>query len=256
MRLAFISAVNPQTDTRHWSGCTHHLYAALARQVETVPLVVTADPPPTWQRTYYRFWSKLTGRHSTWGLRPAVLQQLGRRAAEAVAAAKADAALAIGQGYLVFWQSAVPAGFMVDVLYGAAFEKKGDWRVGIGDWLRRGEEKRLAEFAQQSVDRAAKVFVTSEDAVGRAGRRLGTRIPAEKKVITQIGANFAGLPAVVGPRQAPPPLRLLWVGTNWEGKGGEDCLAVLDGLRAAGVEAETRNCTGRGGVRRVLSGRV
>lgn len=57
-------------------------------------------------------------------------------------------------------------------------------------------------------------------------------------IVAPIGANLDQIPLTLKGRPSAPPLKLLWVGMDWSRKGGDDCLAVLDGLLAAGVEAE------------------
>jgi glycosyltransferase involved in cell wall biosynthesis len=95
----------------------------------------------------------------------------------------------------------------------------------------------MKAYAQQAIDHAAYVFVTSEFILEGA-RRFGTHIPPEKATVTQMGANFKEWPAYDAARLPPPPLRLLWLGTTWEGKGGPEALAVLDTLARMGTAVE------------------
>ncbi|MCI0396975.1 MAG: glycosyltransferase family 4 protein [Chloroflexi bacterium] len=235
MKIAFVSALDPRYHVDYFSGIPYHLFRALARRVEIVPVPVAAERPPAWYRLYTRLRRRLAGRPDTWGLRPGVLQRLAHGAAAAVAQSGADVALSIGQGCLAFWAGPVPMASFSDVLYGGLNpfpDQQGQPRP-----LAQAYREQLARIAQRAADNAVRVFITSEFAL-QGALAFGTRLPREKVVITQIGANFEEWPPAPGPRRPPPPLKLLWVGTGWAGKGGEDCLAVLDALHRAGVEAE------------------
>lgn len=243
MKLAFVSAQDPSKSVRFFSGLPYHLYWALTRQVETVPLEISVSGPPRWWDLYTRLAGRLSGRQRRWGMRPSVLRELAQRTAEKATAAGADVVLTVGQGYLVFWNNPLPAASFSDILYGAV--PKGGFQDEL-DKRRKLETQQAAQmavFAQQAVDNAVHVFATSQFVVDGA-RDFGTRISPDKVTVTQVGANFEETPAFSNGRSAPPPLNLLWVSTSWEGKGGEIALDVLDRLRERGLEVEL-NLVGR-----------
>ncbi len=234
MRIAFVSPADPAREPHH-SGSTNYLYRALVRQANVLPLKVEAPPLAPAVRLYFRIRNMWTGKRYRIELHPGVLRELSLRAQEAAVRARADVVLAIGQGYLTFWESRIPASFFSDTLYGA---KIGFYSPWYRERMDRRQIRELGALGQQAVDRACKMFITSSFVVERTVQEIGTRIPKEKVIVTLVGANLERGPVACGPRPSVAPLRLLWVGVDWPRKGGDDCLAVLDGLRDAGIDAE------------------
>jgi glycosyltransferase involved in cell wall biosynthesis len=243
MKIAFAAALDPSHAVQYFSGLPYHLYWALSRQVETIPLAVTVEGSPGWWHFYSRLWGKLTGVQARWGMRPAVLKELAARTAAKALECEVDVVLVVGQGSLVFWNSPLPAATFSDILYGAVSEGGFQDQSQKPRKLNRQQQQQMVDYAQRAVDNALHIFVTSAFTLEGA-RQYGTRIPPEKVTVTQIGANFRERPDPIISRQPPPPLRLLWVGTAWEGKGGPEALSVLDGLLERGVAVEL-NLVGR-----------
>jgi glycosyltransferase involved in cell wall biosynthesis len=243
MKLAFVSAKDPSTSIRFFSGLPYHLYWALSRRVETVPLESSVSGPPKWWDLSTRLVGRLSGRQRRWGMRPSVLRELAEKTAEKASAVGADVVLTVGQGYLVFWNSPLPAASFSDILYGAVpsdgFQDDPDRPRGLA----HQQAGQMVVYAQQAIDNAAHIFATSHFIVDGA-REFGTRISPDKVTVTQVGANFLEMPAATNGREGPPPLKLLWVGSSWEGKGGEIALGVLDRLREMRLEVEM-NLIGR-----------
>jgi glycosyltransferase involved in cell wall biosynthesis len=237
MKIAFVAAQDPSASIRLFSGIPYHLFWALSRQVETIPLGITVDGPPKWWRFYTRLWGKVTGQQARWGMRPAVLKELAAKTAQKASEFDVDVVLTVGQGYLVFWNSSLPAASFSDILYGSVAEGGFREQVEIPRKLNREQQQQMVDYAQQAVDHAVHVFVTS-NFILEGARCFGTKIPPEKVSVTQMGANFMEVPAMTTSRQPPPPLKLLWLGTTWEGKGGPEALSVLDSLLEMGVEVE------------------
>jgi glycosyltransferase involved in cell wall biosynthesis len=236
MRLAFISAQDPRYNVQYFSGIPYHLFRALARQIEVIPVLVSLDSPSLWYKGRAWIERRLLSRNYAWGLRRDVLKRLALQSAGALIGSEANVALTIGQGHLVFWESPIPAASFSDVLYGSVPGLQD--RPGSRYPLSQAQERTLIRLGQQAVENALRVFITSEYALEGAVENLGTRIQSPKAVVTQIGANLEGIPEKLETRASPPPLRLLWVGTKWQLKGGPDCLEVLSGLQQLGLEVE------------------
>lgn len=243
MKIAFVAAMDPSRHLRLFSGIPYHLYWALSRQVETVPLGISVDGPPGWWRFYTRIWGKLTGVQTRWGMRPSVMKELAGKTAAAVSRFDVDVVLTVGQGYLVYWDSPLPIASFSDILYGSVPEDGFQEQVEVPRKLNQSQKQLMQEFAQRAVDKAEHIFVTS-DFIVEGARRYGSSIPEEKVTVTQMGANLLEMPAATVDRRPPPPLKLLWMGTTWEGKGGPDALYVLDRLVEQGIEVEM-NMVGR-----------
>ncbi len=165
------------------------------------------------------------------------MKELAARTAEQASNHDVDVVLAVGQGYLVFWNGRLPAASFSDLLYGSVAEEGFQAQFEIPRRLNHKQSRLMKQYAQQAVDNAAHLFVTS-DFILEGARRYGTEIPPNKVTVTHMGANFEASPTIDGPRKPPPPLKLLWLGTSWEGKGGPEALAVLDCLVEKGLAVE------------------
>lgn len=237
MKIAFVAALDPSRAIHYFSGIPYHLYLALTRQVETIPLGITVQPPPSWWRLYTRLWGRFTGQQSRWGMRSAVLKELADRTAAQVRELDVDVVLTVGQGYLVFWNSHLPAASFSDLLYGSVSEADFPAYHVNPRKLNRRQQQKMMDYAQKAVDHAVHIFVTSTYILEGA-RRFGTNIPPDKVSVVQMGANFREIPDFTPSRRLPPPLKLLWVGTSWEGKGGPEVLRVVDRLVEMGLAVE------------------
>jgi len=72
-------------------------------------------------------------------------------------------------------------------------------------------------------------------------RRAALDFPSSaqgRTAVVPFGVNFDDLPVSVQAKPRLDTLRLLWVGTSWDRKGGPLALAALDALRDMGVSAE------------------
>jgi glycosyltransferase involved in cell wall biosynthesis len=234
MKLAYITA-HDVSDVAAWSGIVYHLFEALARQTEVVPIMTPLAAPNPLQRQFERLRLKTTGKKYMRQLSPAYLKALSQEARAATERAGVDAALALGQGTLSNWTGSIPASFFSDTLYGAKFDFYSTW---IRARMTQQQVTELAWLGQQAIDRSRRVFVTSSFAFDKAKQELGTVCPPEKTVVTRIGANWDAKYTGLVTRPPPPPLKLLWVGVDWGRKGGVDAVGVLERLQGHGLETE------------------
>ena len=108
------------------------------------------------------------------------------------------------------------------------------------DFLREHYGRRIpreSDLAEAKALSVARLAVYSSDYMARrAVDEFGPHL-RRKVAAVPFGANCA-LSAAPPVKPAPSPLRLLWVGSRWERKGGEIALAAFDILRARGIDAE------------------
>lgn len=84
--------------------------------------------------------------------------------------------------------------------------------------------------------RAAHVIYSSDYMAARAAEEFGPEL-APKLSVVPFGLNLDSLPAAVPEKPPLAPLELLFIGRDWERKGGDLALAALDILTASGVAA-------------------
>lgn len=93
-----------------------------------------------------------------------------------------------------------------------------------------------ADAVETSVaGRAARVIYSSPEIAARAPADLG--IPGLRTEVAPFGVNLRTLPRDCPAKPALRPLNLLFVGLDWERKGGDIAVAALDRLRAKGIAA-------------------
>jgi glycosyltransferase involved in cell wall biosynthesis len=96
---------------------------------------------------------------------------------------------------------------------------------------------READLAEAKALSAARLVVYSSDYMAeRALAEFGGHLRG-KIVALPFGANCT-LPQSPRAKPPPAPLRLLWIGSSWERKGGPIALAAFDILRAEGLDVE------------------
>lgn len=83
--------------------------------------------------------------------------------------------------------------------------------------------------------RAAKVVYSSDKMAGRAPDDLG--LPGLVADAVPFGVNFERLPGTISAKPSLNRLNLLFVGIDWERKGGDIAVAVLDRLNAMSLNA-------------------
>lgn len=236
MRIAFLSQTDPASDMKHWSGIDYHLYHALARHADVIPVQVAGRTLPRVDRAVLKARRRITGKRYRHGLHPHALRDLSRRANAAAQHAGADVALG-GQGYFTHWDArAVKGAIFSDTLYGAKVDFYGGWERASLDPL---QLKQLRALGQQAIANVEKVFLTSAFAFERAAAELDNVVPAPKRCVTHIGANLGRDFAPPDSVKKPPlePLNLLWVGMDWPRKGGPLAVEVVEQLAARGLDA-------------------
>lgn len=93
------------------------------------------------------------------------------------------------------------------------------------------------EREAQVIEKACWTVFSSQYMVDRAQVELGTRIGDRVSVIP-FGANLQHIPAEAMRKPAMPPVRLLFIGKNWEVKGGDVAVATVAALRDRGHAAQ------------------
>lgn len=92
------------------------------------------------------------------------------------------------------------------------------------------------ELEHRVAGAATAVIYSSKEMAARAPYDLG--LPDLSPLACPFGVNADALPADCPVKPPLSPLRLLFVGLDWERKGGDIAVATLDRLREQGIEAE------------------
>jgi len=235
MKIGFVAPVNAEKDLRHFSGTTHHLYRALAKHGDVVPLQVESDGCSRLMTAYYRIQSTLgRGRYNI-SLHPGVLRRLAQKTEQIAVRSRVDLVLALGQANLAYWSGNIPAVFFSDTIYGTKIDFYSNWQRAK---LHSKQINQLAHLCDRSCQNSKLIFTSSRFAIDNAREKLPIHVPENKVRITLIGANFDDPPKSIDMPTTCPPLKLLWVGVDWKRKGGDICLSVTKELNRHGIPTE------------------
>ncbi|MEO8394184.1 MAG: glycosyltransferase family 4 protein [Chloroflexota bacterium] len=235
MRIAFVAPVDASRDIKHFSGTTYHLYHALAKLADVVPVQIEPIELDTRRRVWYDLMEKVTHKRYITSLHPLILKHQTQVMYEKVRPLKVDIVFSTGQGRSAYWDfSDLPCAFFSDTVFGSKFNFYPGWNVNK---IQPRQIDDLKQLQQHSFQNAHRLFLTSEFALEQAEHYLGVSYPREKTVVTLIGANFMAA-APIPSEHTHEVVRLLWVGVDWKRKGGEDAFQVLQALLARGLKVE------------------
>jgi glycosyltransferase involved in cell wall biosynthesis len=235
MKLALVS-LNDSTDVRQWSGLNFHIARSLERAGATLYRIGPLDTRWSNMMRLRRRWYDATGSTYHAVVDPVAMHAMGAHArslipgdTDVVLAVTSLVAAAVGslEIPLVSWDDATPAAMMnyyPDFRRTASVSKRHIADVGV----RGAHAVSLAIYAS---DWAA---ASARDDYGLAAERIA---------VVPFGANLEHLPstAEVGAAIAARDndcCRLLWIGVDWQRKGGPLTVAIARALHAAGVNVE------------------
>lgn len=209
LRVGFLCPHNP-FDRSAFSGTPHHAARALAGVDGITLRIIGGHRPRAWH-------DRLTRRFRPAGFAPlpAEFDDLDI-VVGLVATAQLNEARSMTRTPMVHVTDATPA--FLREFYGRNVPRAADLA-----------EARALSAVQLAVYSSGYM---ADRAVGEFGAGLRKRIAA-----IPFGAN-CDLPATMPVKPPTSPLRLLWVGSRWERKGGAIALAAVDLLRADGLDVE------------------
>ncbi len=220
-------------DPGSWSGTAYQMREALEARIERVSVLSNLKPKRTLLNVALR--AALGGRPPRYPLylTKAAQKQFAQETAEAIRRHQPDAVLSISTHCLLYLPDMNIPIFM----------------VSDAPWMTWKETysafeplpltgKRFAKLEAAAAQRCAKVIFASKWATDEAQRLYG--ISSERLRVQPMGANWTPkedseqLAQIIESRSRNE-LNLLFVGKDWERKGGPLALEIVRGLRAAGV---------------------
>lgn len=227
LRLSFIAGGDP-LDVRTWSGTPFHMHQALKRHFT---IDVLRSPWPQW----FELLRKVTRRLSGGRLDPRqslVLSALGsRRALRRLEASDSDYAFVIGNTAISTHSWKVKPTIHVS---DATFLAMEHYNPNFSQ-LMRGQRRVGERLETRAMLKAALSFLPSRWAIESAVE--DHQVPEAKCRQIEWGANLVA-PDIVEPEARDlSHWRLLFVGVDWVGKGGDVALSMVSQLRQSGINA-------------------
>lgn len=239
LRIAYVS-IQAADDINAWSGLNHNIASCLRAQGAQVELVGPLENAPRvlWSkaRAMLRRW--MTGRRHLWTRDLGLLRYYARETARRLEKLDYDLVFSPGTEPITYLPDQIdkPVAFWTDAPFGAMLDYY-PWYTGLGNaCVREG----MASDTE-ALRRATLGVYSSEWAVSMAMEKHAGS--AERLGVVPFGSNLqssvadAEVDALVAQRLAAP-WRFLFVGVDWERKGGDTVLAVVTELNRLGCRSE------------------
>lgn len=237
MKIAIATTNTDPRDPRSWSGTPFSVWSALrARSDVDVTLLGPLRPPLRTIEAVRKAWWQAQGQRYLWEREPRILTHYRSTNADLLARSRPDVVLALG----TVPAAALPPGTPYVVYVDTTFELNVDYYETMTSVCARS--RRLGEEVDQvAFQRARHVVATCEWAAESITGHYG--VPPERVSVIPIGAQHtwpgstADLAALV-PARLEQPVRLTWIGVEWERKGGDIAVEVASELHRRGVPVE------------------
>ena len=235
MKLALVS-LNDSIDVLEWSGLNHHIALSLERAGATLVRVGPLTHPWTtgmkWRRSWYGLWREAYLAD----MEPSALDAFGAQAraqipgdVDAVVAVTSLMAASLDglRAPVISWDDASPTALVEHPSY---FER-----------LSARSARAAKAMGQRAAQNVRLAMYASEWAAAGACAAYG--LPLDRVAVVPFGANFETLPSndeVVSAILARPRTRcrMLWVGVDWERKGGDLVIEIAQRIEAHGIPVD------------------
>lgn len=235
LRLAFVSSADPLS-VRTWSGTPYHMLEALRGHAEIVEVV--RKPWSSWFEQARRAMRRVSGRRIDLSWSRFWTGMGSRSTVERLAVCDCDAVVAVAVSTIVIHLALrKPTVFISDATFAAMADYNANF-MRLLPSLREGAD--LVE--RDAINHALIASFPSRWAQASALQHYGAD-PARTLQIPW-GANLKALEPIPPEERPTSPWRLLFVGVDWEGKGGDILLESFRILRTRGrpVELDIVGC--------------
>lgn len=234
IRIAFLSMRDPR-DRRTWSGTTYFMLEALQKHCGEVGCV---GPFENFSTKVGKIAQKAlrmtTGLNYLYTHTTALSRRLGRDASKALSETSCDVIFApAGSTLLAHLETDVPIVYLSDATSRLMIDYYTDFRNCLRSHVRMAEQ-----FETLAISKATELVYPSSWAAQSAVRDYGA--DPSKVHVVPFGANMQTAPAAERPsnRAIKKSCELLFVGVDWERKGGDIAIETVQALQALGVAAK------------------
>lgn len=221
------------TAVSSWSGTPYFMARALERHLgQVVHLQPLPETAVKLARGVAHAQQRLTGRRGLAHCNPAVVAASRRAVGRKLAKARADIAFApAASAFATGVPPEIPLIYSSDATFRGVVDSYPEFSN-----LSRASRRLGERLEQAAIARADLLVYPSEWAAESAIRDYGAE--RSRILVAPYGANADQLPRAMPPeRTRDGALRLLFVGKEWERKGGDIALQALAALRRMGREA-------------------
>jgi glycosyltransferase involved in cell wall biosynthesis len=234
LRLAFVDIENPE-DVTTWSGIPFFILQELRRQGVEVEVIAPLSRPFKYCFTPHKLLAKLTGKNIQVNRRPMALRSFASQIGRRISGKKFDAIFSTSSIPIAEISPGIPVLFWVD----AVTEAMVDYYAGAFANIGSGELRIAHAQEQASLDRAAFAIYSSNWAADTVKKNY--KISRDKVRVIEFGANLpinhglSDIAALTEQRLASKCV-LLFVGVDWDRKGGAYAFETAKLLNERGIE--------------------
>ena len=235
LRVALVSSYDV-TDVHSWSGTAFYVLQTLQRcgfDVQTIGALDDVFSLHSRIRFLYRKFRRVRDLH--W-LDPGILRNYGQQIAERIRDKEIDVVVSLGSAPISYLEISQPIVFLSDTTFAALKNFYPDFTGLIPEALRNGDD-----MEQRALSKCAMAIYASDWAAQSALKDY--RVDPLKVQVIPFGANIecsrtmADIEAITQ-RKSFDTCKLLFVGVDWERKGGDRALEVTENLNRRGIPTE------------------
>jgi glycosyltransferase involved in cell wall biosynthesis len=229
-----VAGIEPPDQIGSWSGTPYHLVQALSRQFDLCFEGGLRGGGLTLHRVAAKVHDRL--RLGAYRIRsePSVLKAFSRRLDETISRESPDAIISMGCEPIAFLGGETPAYIVHDSTFRQLSGVYPHFQHLSKASQKSGEIAQVRGFA-----RATATFAASHWAKNSACNDYG--LPSEKVNVVPMGANLVDPPTfeeishAIERRIEAPVVEFLFIGVEWERKGGDAAVAIVEALTSLGL---------------------
>ena len=237
-KIAYVSMHDPG-DKIVWSGSHYSIYTALTRNVGKVEILGPYQPSvQLFIGKVFHFLALLTGKRYNYRHSKRVSKAYARFFSKKLQKVKFDLIIApSASSEIAFLQTSIPIVYIAD----ATFKSSLNYHKSLSN-LTKFSQKESYQIEKRALEKSSLVAMTSPWAINSVIHDF--KIDPQKTIILPFGANFEEIPGDSFAKERKPGTicKLLFVGVNWENKGGPIAYTILTNLLKQGIDAELTIC--------------
>lgn len=236
MKIALASKGNPES-VKTWSGIPHYIYRALQKKGHTVSSINLIDPKEPWYFGLYRSIVYKLSKRWFWGeMEPYILKKIAARFDKDVERINPDVVVLIHGHFLAYTTFKQRSIIVHDTTFAQIIEYYADFTKLTTRSINTGN---LAY--QLGLDRSAAAVFCSSWASDSA--ITDYQVSPSKVYTIPFGANLSSIPdpenveGWIRNRMKDESCQFLFLGIEWERKGGPDALQFVAALNRTGIKS-------------------
>lgn len=236
MKIVIASKGNP-TNVKTWSGIPYYIYDALQKKGHDVEGISLDDPKEPWYYDWYRRVNYKLSKKWFWSeMEPYMLKKIASQFNREVERVNPDAVILIHGHFLAYTTFKQPTVIIHDTTFAQIINYYPEFRRLADRTINQGNS-----MYQRSLERATAAVFSSSWAAQSAIADYNTE--ASKVYTIPFGANLSSIPQAeaagrwIIDRAQDEICRLLFLGIDWERKGGPEALRFVAELNRAGIKS-------------------